>query len=458
MPGASGKDIGEGKPFSLTARLVLGIICSMSVIGLLTGASSLTFVFETGSILYKLGEDKAFLRAGKVIGLIAATLLLLQLILSSRFKFLDHVFGLNRLYLFHRVNAITVALLAVMHPLLVFAPEDIGNIPVELKYWPEVLGALMLILIWLITATGLWRVFLNFSFPRWWIFHRAAAFTVVVMLTFHVLYGSETFEAGMPRYIVITAVGIYVIILGWVKIKPFLLKQKPWTVTSVSIAGQNTYSVEVAPEVGKIFNYIPGQFAFISFQSESINSEEHPFTISSTPSRTQNLQFTIQCSGDWTRSINSLKPGDTASIDGPYGRFGYAFCNNFREFIMIAGGIGITPMLSMLRNMADRGNSKKVTLIWSNRTRGEIIYADEFINLEQILDELEITYLFTRQKEESGAGERLNRIKLESILSGHKRQAPVFICGPPAMMKAAREDMIQIGFDRSLIFTEEFQL
>ncbi|MHA2389854.1 MAG: ferredoxin reductase family protein [Candidatus Hodarchaeales archaeon] len=433
-------------------------MCIIPVIALLIGASSLTFLFETGSILYKLGTDRVFLRAGKVIGLIAATLLLLQLVLSARFKFLDRIFALNRMYLFHRINAVTVALLAVVHPLLVFAPEDINNIPVQLKYWPEVLGALLLLFIWLITATGLWRTFLDFHFDRWWLFHRAAAFTAVVLLIFHILYGSETFEEGIARYIVIAAAGLYAVIFGWVKIKPVMLKQKPWKVIGVAKTGLNTYSVEVAPRAGRTFEYIPGQFAFISFQSGSVSPEEHPFTISSTPSRPQSLQFTVRCSGDWTRLIGCLKPADTVSIDGPYGRFSYVFSNKFNQYIMIAGGIGITPMLSMLRYMADRDNRKKVTLIWSNRTEDEVAYSDEFTALKRELEGLDITYLFTRQTRDPHRGGRLNQKKLENILAEHYRKMPVFICGPPAMMEAVRNDMVHIGFLKRLIFTEEFQL
>ncbi len=441
----------------MKARLSLGVICGIAVCALLVGASSLTFVFETGSILYKLGTDKTLLRTGKVIGLIAAVLLLFQLILSARFKLLDRIFALNRLYIYHRVNASVIAILAVIHPLLVFAPEDIGSIPIEIKYWPEVLGALLLILIGLITATGLWRKFLDFSFDRWWIFHRAAAFIASVMLFFHILYGSETFEAGMARYIIIASAGAYAVIFGWIKVKPFILRQKPWTVTSVTKTGQHTVSVELAPHKTSEFNYIPGQFAFVSFTSEAMPSEEHPFTISSTPSRPESLQFTIRCSGDWTALISNLKPGDSAIIDGPYGRFSYGFLNEFNEYIMIAGGIGITPMLSMLRYMADRDNTKKVTLIWSNRTREDVVYPDEFVTLQKRLNGLVIHYLFTRQKG-APSGTRLDRTTLNSILSVAGRQTPVFICGPPVMMDSVRKDILKIGFSKKLVFTEEFQL
>jgi predicted ferric reductase len=89
------------------------------------------------------------------------------------------------------------------------------------------------------------------------------------------------------------------------------------------------------------------------------------------------LQFTIRASGDWTRTVAHLSKGDQARIQGPFGRFGHLFTTPDREMIMIAGGIGITPMLSMLRFMADHRDPRPVTLIWANRSPERVVYVDE---------------------------------------------------------------------------------
>jgi predicted ferric reductase len=454
----AGEAIAERGILPPIARIALGGLFVVLVLALLGGAVSIPFVFESQSIRYKLRMDKILLRTGQVFGMIAATLLLLQLSLSARFKMLDRVFALNRLYIVHRVNAMVIVVLAVFHPLFVFAPEDISSIPVELKYWPEVVGACLLLLICLITATGIWRLFLNFSFSRWWIFHRGAVFTAVVMLFIHVLYVSETFESGWPRYLVFLAGGIYAIVFGWVKIKPALLRRKPYEVTNIIKAGKDTYSVEVVPRKGSIFKYIPGQFAFVSFDSENLPAEEHPFTLSSTPSRPEHVNFSIRCSGDWTSLIGRISRGDRAFIDGAYGQFSYLFSNEMTDLIMIAGGIGITPMLSMLRYLADRDDARRVTLIWSNRTREDIVFADEFVELERRLKGLRIIHVFTRKPDGSSSGVRLNRNKLDELLSECNRKAPVFLCGPPSMMKEVRAGLTKNGFSRRRIYTEEFRL
>lgn len=449
---------GKTAIFSRKKRYALGLLCLFAVLLALAGAVSIPFLYESQSILYKLGSDKVFLRSGKILGLLAAALLLFQLILAGRVRGLDRIFGLNRLYRIHRINAVTLTLLALFHPLLVFAPEDITSIPVELKFWPEVLGVLLLVVIILMTSSGLWRMFLRFSFHRWWLTHRAAAFAAVAILTLHVLNVSDTFESGRPRQIIVLAITAYGLMFVRVKMKPLFLKKNAWDVSGVTKAGKDTWSVVLSPRSGQMLSYVPGQFAFLTFQSSGIPAEEHPFTISSAPSRPGNLEFTIRCSGDWTELAGRLKPGDTALVDGPYGQFSHLFIRDRTDVVMIAGGVGITPMLSMIRYMADRKDGRRIRLIWSNRTKEDILYADELEDLETRLPGLEVTYILTRLPARSSGRRRLNSDILKELLSEYRRNSAAFVCGPPLMMKQVRQWLLETGFEPGSIRTEEFRL
>jgi predicted ferric reductase len=445
--------------FSSRTRLILAILCGLAAALLLLGAAAIPFEYESPSIKYKLGFDKTLLRAGKVLGIAAGLLLMLQLALSARLRILDRICGLNRLLVLHRLNAVAIALLALLHPLLVFAPEDIGIIPVSLEYWPEIMGGFLLILIWLITASGVWRLFLELSFDRWWLLHRVATATAVVALVVHVLFVSETFESGWPRLILLGTVGIYVLLFVRVKMmKPILMRKKRYAVSHVAPTGRDAYTIELRPEKHAVFDYIPGQFAFLTLESESISSEEHPFTISSTPTRPGTLQFTMRCRGDWTRRIGRLRPGDKALVDGPYGLFSHLARTETREIIMIAGGIGITPMLSMVRYMADVGDQRRIRLLWSNRTKAEIVFSEEVAELESLVEGLHVTHVWTREPGRDGKKGRLDREKLEKLLSGAEADSVVFVCGPPPMMREVSRSLREIGFPARTVHTEEFQL
>ena len=125
---------------------------------------------------------------------------------------------------------------------------------------------------------------------------------------------------------------------------------------------------------------------------------------------------------------------------------------------MIAGGIGITPLLSMLRFMADHGDPRPVTLIWGNRSRDHVVFADEMDDLAAKLTGLRIIPIFTRNAESGERSGRLDRQSLEIMLSGCSRRSAIFLCGPPQMMIQVRTDLQTLGFPARSIFSEAFGL
>ncbi len=436
----------------IAAVLFIVILC-------ISGVLTIPFIFESPSIRYKFGFDKTLIRAGQMVGLVAATLLLLQLPLAARLKWLDRIFSLPTLYRLHRINALTLVLLALLHPVLVFAPDGIFMIPFEARYWPEWVGAGLLIMICCQVVISNWRrVFLR-TYEKWLSCHRMAGMVIFSLLIIHVLYVSETFEDnGLPRFLVFAAAGCLVILWLWIRMRWMWLRKKPFIVTRIETAGKDAYAVDLKPATQKRFYYFPGQFAFVSFESAHISREVHPFTISSSPTRPSGCQFTIRCSGDWTNNIGNIEQGDRAYIHGPFGRFSHLVAAPDREVIMIAGGIGITPMLSMLRYMADGGDQRCVTLIWSNRSGKHLCDRDELVAMEQELTCFRWVPIFTRETGKGVQFGRLDRTKLERLLKNRSRDASVFLCGPRPMIKQLRRDLKQIGFPARSINTEEFGL
>ncbi len=444
-----------------SARLILGIILAAVAVGLLLGASTIALRAHPG-VVAKYGRTAALLvTTGKIFALLAGTLVFLQFALGAKLKVLDRVLGLHRLLFVHRFLGVSAALLASLHPLFVFAPKarEIGALGLEIV--PELLGAAVLIGLWTAVFTGLWREFLRLRYQVWYRFHRLGMFSAVVLVTLHVLNVTDDLAEGWPLYALLTAFGLYAALFVWVKgIKPLLLKRRMYGVTKVTPAGKDTYAVELSPDRGEIFSYAPGQFAFLTFHSEALPRERHPWTISSTPTRPESLIFTIKCSGDFTSSIGKLKPGDTALVDGPYGLFSYTahVRDPKEELVMVAGGVGVTPMLSMLRYMVDRGDTRKVTLVWSNKTEADILCREELEAIEAKLTNLAIHHVLTRQEDFQGPTGRLDTPMLKDLLSECSRDATVFVCGPPPMMDAVCKALKGIGFRAHRIHTEKFSI
>jgi predicted ferric reductase len=205
-------------------------------------------------------------------------------------------------------------------------------------------------------------------------------------------------------------------------------------------------------------DYAPGQFSFFTVFSSHIPREEHPFSFTSTPTRASRLEIVVRTTGDWTRRLNDIQPGDSIVLNGPFGTFSHLQLPQKQEVIMIAGGIGITPMLSMLRYMADGNDLRKITLIWSNQTRNHIIFPDEFKILDTQLEGLRIFHVLTRDPESRGEHGRLDRPKLKRLLSDCSRSSAVFVCGPQEMMKEVRFCLVSLNFPGRMIFEERFSL
>ena len=440
-------------------RITLAVVLALAGVGFLAGAAVVALK-SYSAVATAHGESAALIvTIGKICGLLAGSLVLFQFVLSSRLKVLDRIFGLHGLFQSHRILGVSAVVLASLHPMLIFAPRSIMPPALSLSIWPIFVGAALLMGLWVGACLALWRKFLRLQYGAWRPFHCVGMFGAAAFFTIHASNVAHDFSSGWPRYALFTAVGLYAILFAAViLIKPWLKKRRKFQVESVSPAGKNTYAVELKPPGGRVFLYAPGQFAFVTFYSSSLPVERHPWTISSTPTRPQRLIFTIKCSGDFTNLIGHLKPGDRAVVEGPYGRFSHrAQAQDPQgELIMIAGGVGVTPMLSMLRYMTDNKENRKIMLIWSNKTEDDILCREELEDMLNNMESLTVRHVLTKQKDFAGLTGRLDAVMLKDILTGWNKNGEVFVCGPPPMMTAVCMALKQIGYKARRIHSERF--
>ena len=123
------------------------------------------------------------------------------------------------------------------------------------------------------------------------------------------------------------------------------LKRKKFAVTGSENISPSVLRIRFSPEQERV-SFRPGQFAYLRFLSESIPPDEHPFTISSSPAEPE-IAVTVKSLGDFTEKLTLLKRGDSVVFDGP---MSFTPLPDGREKLFIAGGIGITPFLSVLRD------------------------------------------------------------------------------------------------------------
>lgn len=182
-----------------TYKIMLFLIFSI----LLGAALALPFLYQTETLWYKTGIDKILLRTGQQAGLAAFVLLLAQIVLSLRGRFFENLFGNAVLIRWHRTNGPVVACLACCHVLLILAPEGLGNIPFGKRYWPEMTGEGLFVLIVITVILSQFRSPLKLDYKKWSALHRPLGYMIPVLALIHALYVSDSFSQGAPRTVLL---------------------------------------------------------------------------------------------------------------------------------------------------------------------------------------------------------------------------------------------------------------
>lgn len=421
---------------------------------LLGFAATIPYIWQSISLWYKTGIDRTLLQLGKVCGLFATVLLFVQIILALRLPLLDRIFGLDRLYIYHRLNGLLIVGLAFLHASLVVLPEGLDNLPIGWKFWPEMLGAALLVMLVFFVAAANFRRRIM-AYHLWRMSHRPIGYLLIVMLAVHIFNVSDSFETGVPHFALWILIGVVLLIIAVTKIHQAWTTIKKKDIKSGQIVGNDVISLRFPAPPG--FSYAPGQFGFLRLHGQNVSAESHPFTIASAPGnddeKGNELQFFIRKCGDWTRSIEP-NAAIQASLHAPFGLFSYESRPFPTMLVFIGGGIGVTPLLSMIRQLAAEKRSTPLMLIWSLSHKEDMFLDQELDELKKALPNLQTHIVYTREE----GGVRIGREELASFLENIPTYSHFYICGPEKMMTQMRHHLLQLGFDRKSIFLEQFTL
>lgn len=186
----------KSSPIKLNLYRIL-VLCGF--IAFLGGAMTIPFYYETQTLWYKVGIDKTLLRMAQFAGMLTLVLLFVQIILSSRSTFLKMLFGAPRLLRWHQRNGVLIAFLAISHVFLVLAPEGLANLPIGIKHWPEMVGALLFWVVISMVVSSHFRQKLKFNYKTWKAIHQPLGYLAITLVIVHVLYVSESFEQKVPK-------------------------------------------------------------------------------------------------------------------------------------------------------------------------------------------------------------------------------------------------------------------
>jgi len=385
---------------------------------------------------------------GQILGITGITLLSLTFLLSARLKFLENYFnGLDKLYIYHRNTSIIGFMIILFHPIFLALTRALTSFSSAAKFL--IPGENIAINFGIFALTTLiilvvLTLFVRLKYNRWKVTHKFMGLFLLFAVIHVLLIKSDVSQnISLKIYLVSLAfVALFVYTYRVIFGKSFTKRFK-YKVDHVKNLSNNIVEITLKPINNKI-GFKPGQFVFVSFLNNKILKEQHPFTISSSP-KEDVLRLSIKNSGDYTSKLNKLVKEEVAEVEGPYGRF---FKESSRDEIWIAGGIGITPFLSKIRNNLD---DKRYYLFYSVRDKDEELIIKE---LDEISKSKKNFNLYINRSSE-GTHIDINKIKNEVNNVNDKE---VYLCGPLKMMDAFIEQFKKEGLSKRFIHWEEFSL
>jgi ferredoxin-NADP reductase len=189
------------------------------------------------------------------------------------------------------------------------------------------------------------------------------------------------------------------------------------------------------------YKFEPGQFVNVTFLRRGM-WYTHPFSFSAAPNG-EYLRLSIKRSGDFTSQIQNLKPGTKVILDGPLGRFTTRAATQ-SKFLLIAGGIGITPVRSLAEELA--ATKKDFILLFANKTEGDVVFKTE---LEQLAPPDRWHNIY------SAEGQYVDAAKIKTLAADFMERE-VYLCGPPPMLKGVRQVLLDLGLPPKQLHYEIF--
>lgn len=385
--------------------------------------------------------------AGEILGSTLIVLLSFTLFLSTRAKWAEPYFGgLDRMYITHRRVSTTAFLLLFVHLLTVpISVTDlrIGNYLAMIAF----IGIVSIVLVTLAPRVPFLSKFLTGgTYDGWKRLHRFIGIFFILgfihSLTVKALDALVAITWVQMFFIFGTVSYLYTEIFG-----RFFKKYVPYNVEAVRHPNASTTEVTLRPKQGPIKKQRAGQFLFVRFPEDRVLSESHPFTISSGPQENV-LRVTIKASGDFTRYLfNHLKPDMSAVVEGAYGMFDYK--RGGQKQIWIAGGIGLTPFLSFIRDM-NGSLAHDVDFYYTVRHPEEALFLDEISAAAEREPRLRAHVRFSATE---------GSLSIDHILKntdGNIRDYHIYLCGPLPMIQAFESKFLELGLPPNQIHYEEF--
>jgi len=429
-------------------------------VGFVAAAVTVGLWIRHGEISRATGPGGVATAVGQLTALLGTYAVLVQLLLMSRIAWLERAIGLDRLAVWHRWTGFATLWLLGGHVVFTTVGYSQGE---HLSLWaqtrdfvshyPDVLMAWVGFVMFIAVGVTSVQIARRKLQRQTWYFIHLYAYVAVALTFAHQLAVGTDFSSDRPARVWwgCLYLAVFGSILWWRVIEPWRLNLRhDLRVHSVKREAPGVVSIQVRGRDLDLIEAQPGQFFMWRFITPTGWWQAHPFSLSAAP-RKSRLRITVKSLGDHSAQLQRIRPGVRVLAEGPYGTF-TADRRTSRRALLIAGGIGITPLRALLDTF---GPDDDVVLLYRVATADDTVFGDEF------------------RKFAGGHKIRIHVIAGNEIGDDRtdllgvpilKQDVPdiatrdCFVCGPPAFLEALKRRLAILGVPRQQIHYERFQL
>lgn len=398
------------------------------------------------------------------LGLVGFAMLLMEFFLSGRFRVISGRIGIDLTMRFHQLIARTLTLFILIHPFLYATPfksplpwDTTRLLTLGLDKASIVTGVIAWLLLAVLVLTSIFRRQLPYRYETWRVGHGIGAICIAGFGLHHALEAGrysanpslEVFWLVMFGLAALTMLYVYVI-------TPWRQLRAPYNVVSVRKVAAKTWSLAVEPGNGEAMEFEAGQFAWVTLGRSPFAITEHPFSMSSCPADRPRIEFTIKEAGDFTKGLGEIRPDTRAFLDGPHGNLTLPSRGGL-GLVFLAGGVGLAPIMSMLRQLRAERDPRPMILVYGNRCADQILYGSEIEAMTSDLN-LQVHHVLAEPPPNwAGLEGELDMPVLRQLLGFDGRNDWLFyVCGPAPMIDSVEADLGRLGIPMRQIVSERF--
>jgi len=398
------------------------------------------------------------------LAMVAFAMLLMEFVLSGRFRTVSGRTGIDLTMRFHQLIARSIVAFILVHPFLYTTPfgralpwDTSGRLTLGLDAATIATGVIGWLLLGALVVMGIARDKLPYRYETWRLLHGLGAAAIAVAGAHHAIAAGR--YSGQPvletYWLVMVGIALMTLLVVYV-VTPLRQLRHPYRVVSIEKSALKTWTLVIEPIHGQAISFDAGQFVWLTLGRTPFAITEHPFSISSCPADLPKLSFTIKEAGDFTNTIGALPSGARAFVDGPHGNLTMSG-RAAQGLTLIAGGVGIAPIMSILRQLRAERDARPVTLVYGNRLAEQILYRSELDDMAQDL-RLDLHLVLSEPPPSwDGPVGNLDEPVLAQLLEIEPASDWLYVvCGPAPMIDSVEDILEGLGVQMRQIISEKF--